>query len=140
MMHGYLAFDRDGELLTPFRTWRNTSTGPAVEALSEAFAHNIPHRWSIAHLYQAVLDAEEHVGAVAHLTTLAGYVHWQLTGERVLGVGDASGMFPIDPATGSYDADHDHHLRRPGRRPRPALAGGRPAARRSGPRARRPVS
>jgi sugar (pentulose or hexulose) kinase len=103
MMHGYLAFDREGQLLTPFRTWRNTSTGPAVEALSEAFGHNIPHRWSIAHLYQAVLDAEEHVGAVAHLTTLAGYVHWQLTGERVLGVGDASGMFPIDPATGGYD-------------------------------------
>ena len=104
MMHGYLAFDRDGELLTPFRTWRNTSTGPAVAALSEAFGHNIPHRWSIAHLYQAVLDGEEHVGAVAHLTTLAGYVHWQLTGERVLGVGDASGMFPIDATTGTYDA------------------------------------
>ncbi|HEY5978520.1 MAG TPA: FGGY-family carbohydrate kinase [Microlunatus sp.] len=104
MMHGYLAFDRDGELLTPFRTWRNTSTGPAVTALSEAFDHTIPHRWSIAHLYQAVLDEEEHVGAVAHLTTLAGYVHWQLTGERVLGIGDASGMFPIDPRTGGYDA------------------------------------
>jgi sugar (pentulose or hexulose) kinase len=104
MMHGYLAFDRDGELVTPFRTWRNTSTGPAVEALSDAFAHNIPHRWSVAHLYQAVLDSEEHVGAVAHLTTLAGYVHWQLTGERVVGVGDASGMFPIDPVTGTYDA------------------------------------
>ncbi len=104
MMHGYLALDADGELLTPFRTWRNTSTGPAVEALSEAFAFNIPHRWSIAHLYQAVLDDEEHVGSVAHLTTLAGWVHEQLTGERVLGVGDASGMFPIDPDTRGFDA------------------------------------
>jgi sugar (pentulose or hexulose) kinase len=104
MMHGYLALDSAGELLTPFRTWRNTSTGPAVEALSEAFAFNIPHRWSIAHLYQAVLDDEDHVGRVAHLTTLAGWVHEQLTGERVLGVGDASGMFPIDPATRGYDA------------------------------------
>ena len=104
MMHGYLAFDAGGELLVPFRTWRNTNTGPAVEALSSAFGHNIPHRWSIAHLYQAVLDGEPHVGSVAHLTTLAGYVHWQLTGQQVLGVGDASGMFPIDTRAGSYDA------------------------------------
>ena len=104
MMHGYLAFDAAGELLTPFRTWRNTNTGAAVEKLSRLFGHNIPHRWSIAHLYQAVLDDEDHVGRIAHLTTLAGYVHWQLTGEQVLGIGDASGMFPIDIATGDYDA------------------------------------
>ncbi|QXG74525.1 ATPase [Modestobacter sp. L9-4] len=104
MMHGYLPFDADGELLTPFRTWRNTSTGPATERLSAEFGVNIPHRWSVAHLFQAVLDREEHVGRIDHLTTLAGYVHWQLTGEKVLGVGDASGMFPIDAATGGYDA------------------------------------
>lgn len=104
MMHGYLAFDGDGRLLTPFRTWRNTNTGPSAERLSEEFGCNIPHRWSIAHYYQAILDKEEHVPAIAHLTTLAGYVHWQLTGEKVLGVGDASGMFPIDTATGGYDA------------------------------------
>jgi sugar (pentulose or hexulose) kinase len=104
MMHGYLAFDTAGQLLTPFRTWRNTHTGAAVEHLSALFGYNIPHRWSIAHLYQAILDNEDHVGRIAHLTTLAGYVHWQLTGERVLGVGDASGMFPIDTETGGYDA------------------------------------
>src|SRR6478609_7643667 len=104
MMHGYLPFDAAGDLLTPFRTWRNTNTGPAVEQLSTLFDYNIPHRWSIAHLYQAVLDGEDHVGRIAHLTTLAGYVHWRLTGEQVLGVGDASGMFPIDTRTGGYDA------------------------------------
>jgi sugar (pentulose or hexulose) kinase len=104
MMHGYLAFDSDRNLLTPFRTWRNTNTGAAVERLGAAFEYNIPHRWSIAHLYQAVLDDEEHVGKIAHLTTLAGYVHWHLTGEQVLGIGDASGMFPIDASTGAYDA------------------------------------
>jgi sugar (pentulose or hexulose) kinase len=103
MMHGYLAFDADGALLTPFRTWRNTNTGPAAERLSAEFGCNIPHRWSVAHLYQAILDREEHVGRLDHLTTLAGYVHWQLTGEKVLGIGDASGMFPIDNATGGYD-------------------------------------
>jgi sugar (pentulose or hexulose) kinase len=103
MMHGYLAFDADGELLTPFRTWRNTNTGRAAERLSAEFGCNIPHRWSVAHLYQAILDREEHVGRLDHLTTLAGYVHWQLTGEQVLGIGDASGMFPIDSATGGYD-------------------------------------
>jgi len=103
MMHGYLAFDSAGEPLTPFRTWRNTNTGPAVQVLSPLFAHNIPHRWSIAHLYQAVLDDEDHVGRITHINTLAGYVHRQLTGERVLGVGDASGMFPIDVTTGGYD-------------------------------------
>src|SRR3954465_6629776 len=104
MMHGYLAFDVDGGLLPPFRTWRNTNTGRSAERLSEEFGTNIPHRWSVAHLYQAILDREDHVGRVDHLTTLAGYVHWQLTGEKVLGIGDASGMFPIDNATGGYDA------------------------------------
>lgn len=104
MMHGYLAFDAAGELLTPFRTWRNTSTGRASDELTELFGQHIPQRWSVAHLHQALLDAEPHVGSVAHLTTLAGHVHDRLTGERVLGVGDASGMFPIDPATGGFDA------------------------------------
>ncbi|GAA3614895.1 xylulokinase [Microlunatus ginsengisoli] len=104
LMHGYLAFDADGELLVPFRTWRNTNTGPASERLSAELGHNIPHRWSVAHLYQAILNGEEHVGRVAHITTLAGYVHWQLTGRQVLGIGDASGMFPIDVGAGGYDA------------------------------------
>ncbi|MDO8121810.1 FGGY-family carbohydrate kinase [Isoptericola sp. b490] len=104
MMHGYLAFDADGELLVPFRTWRNTTTGPAAAELSALFGHNIPLRWSVAHFYQAILDDEPHVPQVAMLTTLAGYVHWRLTGRSVLGVGDASGMFPVDPATRGYDA------------------------------------
>ncbi|WP_439592833.1 xylulokinase [Microbacterium sp.] len=104
MMHGYLAFDADGELLVPFRTWRNTSTGPAAAELTSLFGANIPLRWSIAHFHQAVLDSEAHVPDVGFLTTLAGYVHWRLTGRAVLGVGDASGMFPIDPETGDYDA------------------------------------
>lgn len=102
MMHGYMAFDAAGTLLVPFRTWRNTITGPASEALTEAFSYHIPQRWSIAHLYQAILNGEEHVGSISYLTTLAGYVHWKLTGEKVLGVGEASGMFPIDPSTGQY--------------------------------------
>ena len=105
MMHGYLAFDAADELLVPFRTWRNTSTGAAAAELTSAFGVNIPLRWSIAHLHQAVLDAEPHVGDVRFLTTLAGYVHHRLTGERVLGVGDASGMFPIGDATRSYDPE-----------------------------------
>ena len=104
MMHGYLAFDADDELLVPFRTWRNTSTGPAAAELSERFGLNIPLRWSIAHLYQAVLDDEPHVPQIGFLTTLAGYVHWRLTGRKAIGVGDASGMFPIDAATHDYDA------------------------------------
>jgi sugar (pentulose or hexulose) kinase len=104
MMHGYLAFDTRGELLVPFRTWRNTTTERAAAELSELFGHNIPLRWSIAHLYQAVLDEEPHVGEIRSVTTLAGYVHRRLTGRHVLGVGDASGMFPIDPATRDYDA------------------------------------
>lgn len=104
MMHGYLAFDADGELLVPFRTWRNTSTGAAAAELTELFGVNIPLRWSIAHLHQAVRDGEAHVPHVHAITTLAGYVHERLTGRRVLGVGDASGMFPIDPVTRDYDA------------------------------------
>ncbi|WP_315096445.1 FGGY-family carbohydrate kinase [uncultured Cellulomonas sp.] len=104
MMHGYLAFDDADELLVPFRTWRNTSTGRAAAELTRLFGHNIPLRWSIAHLRQAELDAEPHVAQVRFLTTLAGYVHWKLTGRKVLGVGDASGMFPIDPSTHAYDA------------------------------------
>jgi sugar (pentulose or hexulose) kinase len=103
MMHGYLAFDAAGELLVPFRTWRNTNTGPAAERLSELFDFNIPLRWSVAHLYQAALDRESHVPEVAFITTLAGYVHWQLTGRKVIGVGDASGMFPIDSSAGDWD-------------------------------------
>jgi sugar (pentulose or hexulose) kinase len=105
MMHGYLAFDADDELLVPFRTWRNTSTGAAAAELSALLGVNIPQRWSVAHARQAVLDGEEHVPRVASLTTLAGYVHHALTGRRVLGVGDASGMFPIDPETRDYDAE-----------------------------------
>lgn len=103
MMHGYLAFDKEGELLVPFRTWRNTITEEAAAKLSEVFQYNIPQRWSIAHLYQAILKKEEHVAKIDFLTTLAGYVHWKLTGEKVLGVGDASGMFPIDCKSGNYD-------------------------------------
>ena len=102
MMHGYLAFDAEGRLLAPFRTWRNTNTGRAADELTRLFGFNIPLRWSIAHLHQAVLDSEEHAPRVARLTTLAGWVHHQLTGLHVMGVGDASGMFPIDSETGTY--------------------------------------
>lgn len=102
MMHGYLPFDQQGEPLVPFRTWRNTTTETAAVELTELFDFNIPQRWSIAHLYQAILDGENHVPQIHFLTTLAGYVHWKLTGERVLGVGEASGMFPIDSNTGQY--------------------------------------
>ena len=104
MMHGYLPFDAAGNQLAPFRTWRNTMTARAAEELTALFSFNIPQRWSIAHLYQAILSGEEHVKDIAFLTTLAGYVHWQLTGQKVLGVGDASGMFPIDSAACDYDA------------------------------------
>jgi sugar (pentulose or hexulose) kinase len=103
MMHGYIAFDQDGNLLVPFRTWRNTITGQASEFLTDLFQFNIPQRWSIAHLYQAIMNKERHVGNISHLTTLAGYVHWKLTGQKVLGVGEASGMFPIDSRTNDYD-------------------------------------
>lgn len=105
MMHGYMAFDKNDNLLVPFRTWRNTITEQAAAALTEAFSFNIPQRWSIAHLYQAILNKEEHVKDITFFTTLAGFIHWKLTGEKVLGVGDASGMFPIDSTTRQYDAD-----------------------------------
>jgi sugar (pentulose or hexulose) kinase len=107
MMHGYMAFDKDGNLLVPFRTWRNTITGQASEKLTELFQFNIPQRWSIAHLYQAILNREPHINDICDLTTLAGYVHWKLTGQKVLGVGEASGMFPIDSNTNDYD---EHRL------------------------------
>lgn len=105
MMHGYMAFNNKEEILVPFRTWRNTNTGKAAAELSELFVYNIPLRWSISHLYQAILNKEEHVKDITFLTTLAGYVHWQITGEKVLGIGDASGMLPIDPATKNYSAE-----------------------------------
>ena len=103
MMHGYMAFDKDENLLVPFRTWRNTITGPASEALTELFNYHIPQRWSIAHLYQAILNGEEHVSQITFMTTLAGYIHWKLTGQKVLGVGEASGMFPIDIETKDFN-------------------------------------
>lgn len=105
MMHGYMAFDKNDELLVPFRTWRNTITGSASKKLSEEFSFNIPERWSVAHLYQAILNEEFHVKQLRHLNTLAGYIHFILTGERVLGIGDASGMFPIDSNTLQYNEE-----------------------------------
>lgn len=104
MMHGYMPFDKNGELLVPFRTWRNTITGEAASKLTKELNFNIPQRWSIAHLYQAVLNKEEHVSKIAFFTTLAGYIHWKLSGEKVLGIGEASGMFPIDSKTRDYNA------------------------------------
>ena len=103
MMHGYLPFDAEGNQLADFRTWRNTMTGQAAEILSEVFDFNVPQRWSIAHLYQAILNGEAHVMQISYLTTLAGYIHWQLTGQKVMGIGEASGMFPIDSGTLDYD-------------------------------------
>ena len=103
MMHGYLAFDRDWNLLVPFRTWQNTITGPAAAELTALFSFNVPQRWSVAHLYQAVLNGEEHVSRIAHITTLAGYVHYMLTGVNAVGIGEASGMFPIDSQALDYD-------------------------------------
>jgi sugar (pentulose or hexulose) kinase len=103
MMHGYMAFDKDGNPLVPFRTWRNTITGQASEELTNLFQFNIPQRWSIAHLYQAILNKEPHIKDISHLTTLAGYVHWKLTGQKVMGVGEASGMFPIDSKTNRFN-------------------------------------
>ena len=103
MMHGYMVFDKGGNLLVPFRTWRNAITGQAASQLTELFDFNIPQRWSIAHLFQAILNQEAHVKDIDFMTTLAGYVHWQITGEKVLGVGDASGVFPIDSNTVDYD-------------------------------------
>ncbi|TAH65522.1 MAG: ATPase [Anaerolineaceae bacterium] len=103
MMHGYMAFNKEGELLVPFRTWRNTITGPASDKLTELFQYNIPQRWSIAHLYQAILNNEEHVSEIDYLITLEGYVHWKLTGEKVLGIGDCAGMFPVDTQTKDFN-------------------------------------
>ena len=103
-MHGYMAFNESDELLVPFRTWRNTMTQQASDELTELFQFNIPQRWSIAHLYQAMLNKEEHVSKIKFQTTLAGYIHWKLTGKKVLGVGEASGMFPIDMNTKTYNA------------------------------------
>ena len=104
MMHGYMAFDKNDELLVPFRTWRNTITEEAADKLTAELNFNIPQRWSISHLYQAILNKEDHVKDVTFFTTLAGYIHWKLTGEKILGIGDASGMFPIDSTTRDYDA------------------------------------
>ena len=103
MMHGYLPFDGQMKLLVPFRTWRNTITGEAAEKLTEAFRFNMPQRWSLSHLYQAILNGEEHVPSIRFLTTLAGWAHYMATGKKVLGVGDASGMMPIDSETCDYD-------------------------------------
>lgn len=103
MMHGYMVFDKDGAQLTPFRTWRNNITGRASAELAKLFNYPIPQRWGIAHLYQAILNGEDHVSEIDHLTTLAGYIHWQLTGQKVLGVGEASGVFPIDLNTKSFN-------------------------------------
>ena len=105
MMHGYMAFGKDQNILVPFRTWRNTNTAKAAAELSALFRFNIPLRWSISHVYQAILNGEEHVSRIDYLTTLAGYIHWQLTGRKVLGIGDASGMLPIDSNTNTYDAE-----------------------------------
>ena len=103
MMHGYMVFDKQDRLLVPFRTWRNNTAAEAGEKLTELFNYHIPARWSIAHLYQAILNGETHVKDIAFQTTLEGYVHWMLTGRKVIGIGEASGMFPVDPATRQYD-------------------------------------
>ena len=105
MMHGYLPFDENGELLAVFRTWRNTMTEQSAAELTAAFDFNIPQRWTIAHIYQAVLNGEAHVPQVDFVTTLAGYIHWQLTGQKVVGVGEASGIFPIDSETNDYNEE-----------------------------------
>ncbi|MCM1020601.1 MAG: FGGY-family carbohydrate kinase [Muribaculum sp.] len=104
MMHGYMPFGNNDQILVPFRTWRNTNTAAAAAELSKLFNFNIPLRWSISHLYQAILNNEPHVAEIKYITTLAGYIHWQLTGEKVLGIGDASGMLPVDSATKNYSA------------------------------------
>lgn len=105
MMHGYMVFDKEGSLLVPFRTWRNSNTARASKELTEYLNFHIPERWSIAHLYQAILDGEEHVKDIAYITTLAGFIHWKLTGEKVIGIGDASGMFPVDSDIKDFDAE-----------------------------------
>lgn len=104
MMHGYLVFDKDDELLVPFRTWRNTLASEAADKLTDLFKYNIPLRWSISHLYQAILSDEEHIAEVSFMTTLSGYIHWKLTGRKVLGIGDASGMFPVDYDSKKYNS------------------------------------
>ena len=103
MMHGYMAFDKEGKLLAPFQTWRNSNTGKASEVLVDLFQYNIPLRWSIAHLYQAILKGEPHVKDIDYIATLEAYVHWKLTGKRVLGIGDVAGMFPVDSTTRDYN-------------------------------------
>ena len=113
MMHGYLAFDKDWNLLAPFRTWQNTMTGEAADRLTEAFGFNIPQRWSVAHLYQAVLNGEAHVRSIAHITTLAGYVHHLLTGENAVGVGEASGMWDTEPARSPFSLNTASHMPMP---------------------------
>ena len=131
MMHGYLAFDKEDNLLVPFRTWRNTMTEKAAEDLSNLFDYPVPERWSISHLYQAILNKEEHVPRIAKITTLAGYVHHRLSGKHLLGIGDASGMFPIDTKTMGYDRAmlkqfaslHSHPWRLEELLPSPLLAG-----------------
>ena len=105
MMHGYMPFNKEGELMVPFRTWRNNITGEASEKLAELFHYNIPQRWSIAHLYQAILNGEGHVKDIDYITTLEAYVHWKLTGKRVLGIGDAAGMFPVDSEKKDYNQE-----------------------------------
>lgn len=105
MMHGYMALDKDGKQIAPFQTWRNTNTQKAADELTELFNFNIPLRWTVAHLYQRILDKEEHVTQLDYVTTLSAYIHWKLTGKRVIGIGDAAGMFPIDSNTHDYDAD-----------------------------------
>ena len=105
MMHGYMPFNKDGELLVPFRTWRNNITGQASEELMELFQYNVPQRWSIAHLYQAILNKEEHVKDIDYMTTLEAYIHWKLTGKRIQGIGDAAGMFPVDSETKDYNEE-----------------------------------
>lgn len=138
MMHGYLALDREGKLLVPFRTWRNNITGKACAELTPLLDFAVPQRWSIAHLYQSILEAQPHVARIARLTTLAGYVHWKLTGEHKLGVGEASGMFPIDPRTGDWDAERMAKfdalvaLRKPGWKLRDILPDVLPAGRLAG--------
>lgn len=103
MMHGYMALDKEGNQIAPFQTWRNTNTQEAADELTELFAFNIPLRWSVAHLYQRILDGEEHVRNLDFVSTLSGYIHWKLTGRKVLGIGDAAGMFPIDSENLDYD-------------------------------------
>ena len=103
MMHGYMAFDAAGDLLVPFRTWRNATTGTSAKILTDQFQFNIPERWSIAHLYQGILDEEKHLAHIDYMTTLSGYIHWLLTGRKAIGVGDASGMFPVNESTGDYN-------------------------------------